>query len=140
LTVNATQSVALKMDFKQLFITLLLFSLAHAKVVVILYEELEICVPPEERAHRFDLSGLELIAESDTQVYLNGSWKFVRDVNGPWESHFYGERYDRNEWSLYVINRHIPDICAVMQNPTEIWYQITKTFEPKTCPYPAGVS
>lgn len=110
-----------------------------AKVVPIIYEDYELCVEPEKRAGKFDFSELEIYAESDTNVVLNGTWTFLKEVKSPWTSIVYTERFDRGQWNTELMHSKIPDFCADIQNPTKPWYFITSKYEPKYCPFPAGV-
>lgn len=110
------------------------------KIAPVIYEGLEMCVPPEERANKFDYSELEFITESDTVVYLNGSWTFLEEVSSPWKSVLLTERFVRGQWVLETFQKKIDDFCAVIQDPLAPWYKITSKFEPKHCPFPKGVS
>jgi len=129
------------MSFKQVTLAAtLLLSLANAKVIPIIYEDFELCVSPENRSTMTDFSNLEVIAETDTKVSLNGTWTFVKDTNGPWKVHVFGEIFDRNEWHMYVFNKKFDDFCKEMHHSWEPWYTVTSVFVPKTCPFKAGVS
>lgn len=121
--------------------SLLLFFLKYcsSKVIPIIYEEYEECVKPEEKAGKFDFSELEIIAESDTHVYMNGSWNFIEEVKSPWTAIIFMERYERSQWILEALYKKVPDFCKSIQDPEETWYHVTSHFEPKNCPFPAGV-
>lgn len=127
----------------KIVIFLLLHSFFLCKVYglwgVIIYEEIEICGEKEERAGVFEFSELEIFAESDEHVYLNGTWKFLKEIKSPWKSHVFTERKIRGKWSTEILNKKIPDFCEVIQRPTEPWYHVTSKFEHKDCPFPAGV-
>lgn len=116
------------------------FNFCFSKLIPIIYEELEYCVEPKNNARMFDFSQLEIFAETDTNVFLNGTWKFLKEVKSPWISNVFTERYERGQWNVELMNRRIPDFCESIQTKTEIWYHVTQYFEPKTCPFPAGVS
>lgn len=112
----------------------------HPKVIPIINEEFESCIDPEENAGKFDLSQLEFIAETDTNVFMNGSWNFLKEVKSPWVSTVFAERYERGQWNVEKLHKRIPDFCDSIQSDQEPWYHVTKHFEPKNCPFPAGVS
>ena len=48
---------------------------ALRKIAVVAYETIENCASPDEDAKAFDLSNFEIIAESDMDVFLNGTKK-----------------------------------------------------------------
>lgn len=121
-------------------LVLALINLLEAKIVAIPYEDFEICVPPEERAPNFDYSEMEIIVESDTEAYLNGSWNIVEETKSPWNMTIYSEKYERGVWNVQAFQRRIPDFCRVIQSPFEPWYHISSKFVPKNCPFPKGVS
>lgn len=121
------------------FVLITIVKLCSSKIVVTIYEDYEVCVEPEESAGKFDFSELEIFAESDTKVFLNGSWNFLKEVKSPWPSTIFTERYDRGQWNIELVSKKIPDFCEVIQNPNEPWYEMTSQFEHKHCPFPAGV-
>lgn len=118
----------------------LILNFASAKVVPIIYEKFEMCVEPENRAGKFDFSQLEYIAESDTVVFANGTWKFLEEVKSPWKATLFTEKFIRGQWSVEAFFKKIDDFCKVIQDPTQPWYPVTSKFEHKKCPFPAGVS
>lgn len=126
------------MEVKILLICSMLLKFTSAKITMILDEGFEKCVEPEEDANVFDFSNAEIVAESDTDVYFNGSVKFLKKVESPWFLHIYTEKFERGEWNVYAMNRKIKDFCAVLHNPLEVWYRYSKNL--KGCPLAAGVS
>lgn len=110
------------------------------KVIPIIYEDHELCVEPENNAGKFDWSNMEIIAESDTAVFLNGSLHILKKVDSPWKSTVFTERFLRGKWNVEALHKKIPDFCAVLQDPLTSWYHITSQWNPKNCPYEAGVS
>lgn len=128
------------LTFKGLTFALFAVNFCDFKLIPIIYEDFEICVTPEENAGKFDYSELEIIAETDTKVYMNGSWKFLKEVKSPWTSVVFTEKYERGKWNVEMFYKRIPNFCESIQKETEPWYHITKHFEPKSCPFPAGVS
>lgn len=116
----------------------MLLKLTSAKMTMILDEGFEKCVEPEEDANVFDISSAEIVAESDTEVYFNGSVKFLRAIESPWFVHVYTEKFERGGWNVYAMDRKIKDFCAVIHSSLEIWYRFTKDL--KGCPLAAGVS
>lgn len=115
------------------------FLLANAKLIPIVYEDIEFCAKEGEDAKMFDYSHLEIFAESDTKVYLNGSWIVLKEIKSPWKVTFFAEKYIRSQWNMEMFNKKIPDFCKVIQSPLELWYHVTSKFNHKNCPFPAGV-
>lgn len=113
--------------------------ISNAKVIPIIYEDFEICTEEGESAGKFDFTELEIFAESDTDVYLNGTWSFLKEVKSPWTTVIFAEKYIKSQWNV-ELQKKIPDFCEVIQSATEPWYHVTSKFEPKECPFPAGVS
>jgi hypothetical protein len=113
---------------------------AGCAVTPVIYEGFEMCVDPEEHAKALDFSNMKIFAETDTDVFLNGSLTVLKGVESPWKWTIFAEKFEREQWHVAVINRVIPDFCKVIQKPTEPWYYVTKKLEHKYCPFPAGVS
>lgn len=107
-------------------------------VVPIIDEHFEECVSPSEKAGVFDVSGLQIIAENDTHAYMNGTWKFTRELKAPWLFLLYTERFERDKWNLFAMDKRITDFCAVIHNPLEAWYSIYK--DVSGCPMKKGVN
>jgi hypothetical protein len=97
----------------------------------------ENCSPQDQDAKAFDVSNFEMIAESDTDVYMNGSVKFMRDVGSNTGVHIFYEKLIRGQWNIEVFNANRSSFCASLQNPMEGWYIKTKKL--KGCPLKAGV-
>jgi hypothetical protein len=106
----------------------------------VFYEKFEICVDTEELAGVLDFSEFQIIAESDTDVYLNGSLNFVKEVEAPWKAKIFTEKFDRNEWHIKALDKKISDFCESIRDEKEPWYFVTSKFEPNECPFAAGVS
>lgn len=107
------------------------------KMEIIMSETIEKCSKPNEEARVFDISELELIAVSDTEIIINGSIKFLKEIKAPWVSDSFSEQFYRGQWDMYVYQRRFPDFCAVLHSPVEVWYNYTKTF--KSCPLKPNV-
>jgi hypothetical protein len=124
----------------RLFLLIGAATTSFGKVMPVVYEGFEICVEPEDRAGVFDFSDIEIFAESDTDMFVNGTWKFLKTVKSPWKWIIFTEKFERNQWNVEAFNRVIPDFCQVIQNQNEPWHFVTKNFKHKNCPFPAGVS
>lgn len=111
--------------------------LSQSEVIPVFDEVIQDCTTPDTKAGFFDFSGLEIIAENDTHAYLNGSWKFLKEVSSPWVYVIYTERFERGQWNLFAFNKRVPDFCKVIHSPTEPWYMIYKNVP--GCPLKAGV-
>jgi len=127
-------------NFRFVPVITLLIGATQSRIIPIIYEDYEFCVNETFNAGKFDFSELEFMAESDDHVYVNGSWKFVKEVHAPWTATIFTEKYDRSQWVIDTLYKRIPDFCAVVQDPLQPWYPLTSHFEHKNCPFPAGVS
>lgn len=126
-----------RLSFTSLFLsTLLAFS--YAKIVIVFDEKIEICAKEDERAGKFDLSELEIVATDDTHSFMNDTWKFTGDITAPWFYHMYCERYERGQWNVFAFNKRVPNFCAAVHRPPEPWYNIFKKVH--GCPIKNGVS
>lgn len=126
------------MIMERYLILKLFFSIALGKMEIVLDEKLEKCVDAKDDAGFYDMSEFEIVAESDTKVFLNGSIKFLRNVEAPWSVHIFAEKFNRGQWNVYAIDKTVPDFCSVMHRPSEPWYLYLKDFG--GCPIKAGVS
>jgi hypothetical protein len=113
------------------------FTSTTAKVVFLLDGDLEKCVEPENDDKLFDISDLDVIFESDTDIFINGSVKFLKTIRSPLKVHAYAEQYVRSQWVISMIDKRIADGCASMHNPLEPWYNLYKNLS--GCPLEAGV-
>lgn len=111
-------------------------SCALGKIAVLPDEGIENCVKPEDSADVFDLDSLEILVESDYEVFLNGAFRFKKDIK-TWKAHFFTEQFDRGEWTKRLANRKVADFCKNMHVPVELWYNQMKNV--KGCPLKAGV-
>lgn len=126
------------MIMERYLILAIFFSIAFGKMEIVIDEKLEKCVDAKDDAGVSDLSEFEIIAESDTKVFLNGSIKFLKNVEAPWMIHMFAEKLHRGQWNVYAIDKTVPDFCSVMHSPKEVWYPYVKDFG--GCPIAAGVS
>lgn len=127
-------------EFFYLLIALITVNSCGAKIVPIVYEDFEECVETEEKAGKFDYSEMEIIAESDYHVCLNGTLVILDEVKSPWKVTLFAERLRGNKWVVDSIHRRVPDFCTSIQSITEPWYHVTSKFDPKNCPFPRNVS
>lgn len=67
----------------------------------------------------FDLSTLNFTMVGDTETNVDGKLKFIHKVNSKWRTGFFGERYDRGQWSL-MFQRKVDDFCNHILNPMEM--------------------
>lgn len=116
----------------------LLINFSNCKVVTMFDEAIKDCTTPETKAGVYDFTGMDVIAQDDTHAFLNGTWKFLKDVKSPWVYVIYTERFERGQWNVYAFNKRVSDFCKVIHSPTESWYNIYKNVD--GCPLKAGVS
>lgn len=125
------------MKFAVFFLCCAIFQPSTSMIEIILHETIENCAEPGEEAGVFDMTNFELIAESDTDVFINGTVKFLKEIKAPWITHAFTEKFMGGRWSLYALERKFPDFCAVMHSRTEIWYNYMKDLP--GCPLKKGV-
>lgn len=101
-------------------------------------EGIEDCTKPDERLDYFDLNELNIFVNEDLTAFLNGTFKFLKDVSAPFRVLAYTEEYRRGEWVPWIMRKDISDWCHAMHSPTEFWYHIMQNNS--GCPLKAGVS
>lgn len=106
---------------KILFVLPCLLSFCEGRIVPIVDEKFDVCTPPNESAEKLDYSGMELIAEDDYNVYLNGTLRVLNDMNGPIKTIFYTEKFDRGQWHKFGLLKKMDDWCPKMMDPLESW-------------------
>lgn len=128
------------MKFLSAFLCCAIFfpSPSFSRIEIILHETLENCVQSGEEAGVIDMTKFELIAVSDTEVFLNGTVKFLKAIKAPWIVHAFTEKNIRGQWSLYALEKKIPDFCEVMHRKSEIWFSYMKDLP--GCPLEKGVN
>jgi hypothetical protein len=94
------------------------------------------CSPPENDAKAIDLSDFELIALDDTDVRMNGTWKFLRDMSNA-SLHIKNEKFIRNQWHNEVYDANRKSFCKSIHDPNEAWFGKSKKFS--GCPLGRGV-
>lgn len=118
-------------------LALSLGQLVLAKMEILVDEDVQNCTAPGQRAGSMDFSKFELIAESETEMFANGSVAFLKPVKAPFKLYAYAERFIRGQWVLAGYERKITDFCEVMHDEEETYY---KFFNPcPFCPFEAGV-
>lgn len=80
---------------------------------------------------------LDVIAESEYEMYLNGTMTFLIDIESPWRVEAYGKKLEQGEWYKKV-ERSVRDFCFSKNNPADIFYPLFGKF--KNCPISKGVS
>ena len=123
-------------SFLLVFITLT--KLVSAVVLILPDEGIENC--PEFAdidAGYFGIENLEIIVESDTEVFLNGSVIIMKELRAPWNVEYYAEELRQNKWTRSPIQKKFNDFCGSFHNPTDIWYMLLKDFP--GCDFKAGV-
>jgi hypothetical protein len=125
---------------KLLFVVFIVqLNLTHAfmtKFGVVMSETFEICSPSENDAKALDLSEFELIALDDTDVRMNGTWKFLRDMSNS-SLQIKTEKFIRNHWHKEVYDANRASFCKAIHDPKEAWYSKSKKFP--GCPLGPGV-
>jgi hypothetical protein len=108
------------------------------KYVLVLDEKVDNCAEPGKDAKAWDISDYQVLTETDTESYLNGSFKFLRHFNPPIQMRFYAERFERGQWNVMYLDQKRKDFCSALLNPSEFWYaKMHKLMD--SCPIKAGV-
>ena len=126
-----------KLAFHSLFLGVFLSRSVIGKMEIIMDEKLEVCTESGV-AHGLDFSEFELIAETDTTIFANGSVKFLKNAASPFKNHAYAEKFDRGKWTPQLFDKKYTDFCEVKDNPNEPSYKFFVDCPP--CPFPAGAS
>lgn len=142
---NIKARATLTMQFKSIFkycavevlLGLFLNRVVFAKMEIMVDESLQNCTKPGTGG-ALDFSEFELIAESDTVLYMNGSVKFLKTAALPFKNYVYAEKFERGQWTLQAFERKYPDFCNVKNDPKEVAYSYFRVC-PK-CPFEAGES
>lgn len=113
-------------------------NLTLGKIILLPDDRIEKCVDAKNDAKFYDVSKMEVIMESDTDIFLNGTFKHLREFKRGIKGRVYAEQFVRGKWVFSMINRKIPDWCDSMANPLEAWYDFYKEYP--RCPLKAGVS
>lgn len=91
------------------------------KFVLVLDEKVANCAEPANDAKALDLSNYQILIETDTESYFNGSFKFIRDFENPKPVRIYAERFERGKWIVMYLDQKRSDFCTCLLNPTEVW-------------------
>lgn len=140
-SVNNSQKLEMG-SFKVITVTFLLVIYGHSRIVPIIDDKLEICVEPEKRASKMDLTNFKLVIEEDTKVFLNGSLTMINELKSPWKAEFFLERFDRGQWNIQGMYKKFPDLCEELTSTTNYlmpWYKYISKMRYNKCPFPAGV-
>jgi hypothetical protein len=125
------------MQLFQLFCFSLL-QFASSKILVFPDEKIEKCQEfLDKDAGHFNYDSFEIITVSDTEIFLNGSIKIIKELKAPWVSEIYAEQFVRNSCIQTPLQRKFNDICPHLHNPLEIWYKLMKNVQ--GCDYKEGV-
>lgn len=128
------------LKFIFLFLLTILLVSFEAKIVMIVNEEYEKCMKPEQEAGKFDFSKFEIVATSETEVAYNGTAKVLKRIASPWRLKVFSEKYTRGSWQQTGMLRDMEDFCPKFGSPLEVWHPFMRKYmNPRTCPIDAGV-
>jgi hypothetical protein len=74
---------------------------------------------------------------NDTDTFMNGTIKFLRQINAPWRAEFQFQKYIRGEWIL-ELKKTYDDACIEIHNKVGFTYFFMKNIP--SCPIAPGVS
>ena len=118
-----------------LFLGLFLHNFVNGQMELIVDEQIEVCTKSGiERA--LDFSGFELIAQTDTTIFGNGTVKFLKNAAKPLKAHVFAEKFERGKWTPQVFDKKFHDFCAEKDNPKSYKYFV----DCPPCPFQAGAS
>jgi hypothetical protein len=120
-----------------LFALIFVAPVAWAWMEMVPGDRIEDCSAPGKAANMMNYSGLEIIMESDTDFFLDGTLTFLKPIHSPWKLNFIGERWYRDKW-VPGIERKTEDACPEIHNKINPTYKLLK--DQKDCPLEAGVS
>lgn len=120
------------------FFCVFLHTAAGASIKVLVDDVIENCSTTETEAGFYSLDNLEIVIESDTDIFINGTIDFFKNVQTPWKARFYSEKYDRDQWLPAMLDTKVADFCTRIHNPKDFWYNQLKHV--KGCPIKAGVN
>ena len=130
------------MKFESLILHILFLGLFFPRFVIgkmelIVDENYEICTKSGiERA--LDFSGFELIAQTDTTIFGNGTVKFLKNATNPFNVRTYAEKFERGKWTPRVFERKISDACELINDPNDPIFKYFIYCPP--CPFQAEAS
>lgn len=101
-------------------------------------DKVEDCTDPELRAGWEDWNGVEVVVQSDYEIFLNGTLRFNHEMKSPWKAFLIGEKLVGGKWIHAQVEKKYKDYCKAFRDPTDFLYFIYKKFQ--GCPLPAGVS
>ncbi|CAO1339252.1 unnamed protein product [Diamesa tonsa] len=112
--------------------------MVNGKLEMIVDDNYEVCRKNGDPA-LFDISQVKLEQYNDTYTFTDGTIKFMANFQSPVLVHGFAEREMKGKWEKAMMDRKIPDICPIIQNPKEIWYFLTQYLDHKECPFPDGI-
>ncbi|XP_062551779.1 uncharacterized protein LOC134217039 [Armigeres subalbatus] len=116
------------------FIILMMISSLDSRITVDL-QEMHGC---PGHSYDIDFSNVEFDFDYDGYLIVSGNFTFLKDVVEPYAAYFHSDHMERGEWRPAIIHKNVPDFCAVIQSPLEVWYPVTQHLSKKRCPYKAG--
>jgi hypothetical protein len=94
------------------------------------------CSTDKSEKKVFDVD-LDIIAETEYDMFLNGTMTFLVDVKPPWRVETYGKKLEQGEW-FKKLERSVRDFCFSKNNPTDVFYPFFGN--KKNCPISKRVS
>lgn len=86
------------------------FHFCSAKYGLVVSETVENCAPEGSDAKALDKSNFEIISESDTEFFFNGTIKIMRNYDNA-SFHVYTEKFIRGKWHQEVYNAKRQSFC-----------------------------
>ncbi|XP_055637620.1 uncharacterized protein LOC129776175 [Toxorhynchites rutilus septentrionalis] len=85
-----------------------------------------------------DMSKMYVFTDENNTLLLDGVFLYTKDYYSPIKWSVTSEHLERGSWRPGIISKVVPDMCAVILNPLEPWYVVTRTMQQTKCPYLTG--
>lgn len=83
----------------------------------LLNEDIENCKYNESLSY-LDFSSIKFTIINDSLTVVDGKLIVTENIKRPWQSFFFGERYERGTW-IRMLQKTMPDFCNHILNPME---------------------
>lgn len=100
-----------------IFLIILQISSIYPLTSYLLNEDIENC-KTNGSSNYLDFSTVKFTMVNDSLTVVDGKLIVAKHISSPWKSYFFGERYDRGQWSK-MLEKNMQDFCNHILNPIE---------------------